>query len=284
MPIYVRSKRRAIPTPAVANSVPSKKGELLFGLPQPPAGWPQKPPGISVCMIVKNEERFLAQCLRSVQDIADEIVVVDTGSTDRTIEIAKSFGAVVVERPWRNDFGWARNQAIELATKRWILIVDADEELMAQSKKPLMSLKSVPAWRTAVWVRIYNRSDDYVGTGDMSHALVRIFPNDDAIRYRGMIHEFPTVDGDVNGLKGASSPIGIVHHGYVKEIVHDRDKGARNLAIVKAAAEAEPTTRTIGSTSDRRRFSSVISKRRANRWNAWSNSSAISIGASFRTA
>jgi tetratricopeptide (TPR) repeat protein len=191
-------------------------------------------------MIVKNEEHFLPQCLRSVQDVADEIVVVDTGSTDRTVEIAKSFGATVVEREWRNDFGWARNQALEQATKRWILILDADEELMPQSKGPLAALKSVPAWQTAVWVRIYNRSDDYVGTGDMSHALVRIFPNDPSIRYRGLIHEFPTVDGDPNGLKGASSPISIVHHGYMKDVVQGRDKGARNLAIVKAAAERDP--------------------------------------------
>ena len=191
-------------------------------------------------MIVKNEERFLEQCLRSVQDVADEIIVADTGSTDRTIEIAKSFGAIVVEREWRDDFAWARNQALDQATKRWILVLDADEELTPQSKASLEALKTVPAWHMAVWVRIYNKSDDYVGTGDMSHALVRIFPNDDAIRYRGLIHEFPTVNGDINGLKGASSPISIIHHGYVKEVVKDRDKGARNLAIVKAAAERDP--------------------------------------------
>ena len=191
-------------------------------------------------MIVKNEERFLEQCLRSVQDVVDEMIVVDTGSTDRTIEIAKSFGATVLECEWRNDFGWARNQALEAANKRWLLVLDADEELMAASKPALAALKNVPSWLTAVWVRIYNRSDDYVGTGDMSHALVRIFPNDEAIRYRGLIHEFPTVNGDPNGLAAASSPIGVIHHGYVKEIVHERGKGARNLAIVKAAAEREP--------------------------------------------
>jgi tetratricopeptide (TPR) repeat protein len=242
MPIFVRSKRRAaVPAPAALSAQPKKKGELLYGLPQPPTAWPQKPAGISVCMIVKNEELFMAQCLSSIQDVADEIIVVDTGSTDRTIEIAKSFGATVIEREWRNDFAWARNQAIELATKRWVFILDADEELMPASKPSITALKNVPAWLTAVWVRIFNRSDDYVGTGDMSHALVRIFPNHESIRYRGLIHEFPTVNGDPNGLKAAPSPIGIIHHGYVKEIVHSRDKGARNLAIVKAAAEREPT-------------------------------------------
>ncbi|HTA39440.1 MAG TPA: glycosyltransferase [Candidatus Acidoferrales bacterium] len=241
MPIYVRSKRSAPQAPPVPRAASSKKGDLLFGLPEPPAGWAQKPPGISLCMIVKNEERFLAQCLRSVQDVVDEMIVVDTGSTDRTIEIAKSFGATVFEREWRNDFGWARNQALEAATRRWLLVLDADEELMTASKPSLAALKNVPSWLTAVWVRIYNRSDDYVGTGDMSHALVRIFPNHESIRYRGLIHEFPTVNGDPNGLGAASSPIGVIHHGYVKEIVHERGKGARNLAIVKAAADREPT-------------------------------------------
>jgi tetratricopeptide (TPR) repeat protein len=191
-------------------------------------------------MIVKNEERFLEQALRSVHDVVDEMIVVDTGSTDRTVEIAKSFGATVLVRPWRNDFAWARNQSLEPATKRWILFMDADEELMPQSKAALASLKDAPADRTAVWVRLYNKSDDYRGTGDMSHALIRIFPNDPAIRFRGLIHEFATIDDSPNGLEGVSSPISIVHHGYVKDVVASRDKGARNLAIVRAATQAEP--------------------------------------------
>lgn len=234
MPIHVRSKRPAL-QPAVARS-----GALPYGLPHPPASKAQAEPGISLCMIVKNEERFLAQALRSVQDVVDEMIVVDTGSADRTVEIAKSFGATVLEREWRNDFAWARNQALELATKRWILVLDADEELMPASRAPLIALKDVPADRTALWCRLYNRSDDYQGTGDMSHALTRVFPNDPKIRYRGLIHEFVTYDNDNDGLNGVPSPIGIVHHGYVKEIVHQREKGARNLAIVKEAAERDP--------------------------------------------
>lgn len=191
-------------------------------------------------MIVKNEERFLAQCLRSVADIADEIIVTDTGSTDRTIEIAKSFGATVIERAWRNDFAWARNQSLELATKRWILALDADEELTPESKAALVTLKTVPAYRQAVWVRFLNQSDDYKGTGAMSHALIRIFPNDSSIRYRGLIHEYPTYENDPNGLQGAMANIEIVHHGYMADVVEQRNKGARNLALVRAATEREP--------------------------------------------
>jgi len=242
MPIHVRSKRpgnRNVKPVAPAGKAGTVPG-LPYGLPQPAPEKEQAVPGISLCMIVKNEERFLAQALASVRDVVDETIVVDTGSTDRTIEIAKSFGAVVLEREWRNDFAWARNQALEHATKRWILVLDADEEVMPNSRAALIGLKTVPAGRTALWVRIYNRSDDYQGTGDMSHALIRVFPNDPKVRYRGLIHEFVTYDDDPNGLSGVPSPIGIVHHGYVKEVVEAREKGARNLAIVKAAAEKEP--------------------------------------------
>lgn len=236
MPIRVTSKQKQH-QPAAA----TQGGAFAFGLPKPPPTHAQKPPGISLCMIVKNEERFLEQCLRSVADVVDEIIVVDTGSNDRTIEIARSFGATVVEREWRNDFAWARNESIALATKRWILFLDADEELMPDSKAPLRQLKDIPAYRHALFVRCFNEADDYSGTGAMSHALVRVFPNDDHIRFRGLIHEFPTFNNDPNGLPTTNSPISIVHHGYLKDVVAERNKAARNLEIVRAATKKDPT-------------------------------------------
>jgi len=191
-------------------------------------------------MIVKNEERFLAQCLRSVADAVDEIIVVDTGSTDKTIEIAKGFGATVIEREWRNDFSWARNESIAPATRRWIMFLDADEELVPESKVALAQLRTTPAYRQAVWVRCFNKADDYLGTGDMSHALIRIFPNDAEIRFRGLIHEFPSSADNPTGLQAVIAPISIVHHGYLKDVVAERNKGQRNLDIVRAAAVQEP--------------------------------------------
>ncbi|MBV8153369.1 MAG: glycosyltransferase [Candidatus Eremiobacteraeota bacterium] len=240
MPIHVRSKRHAAPLPAETAAAIQPGGELPFGLPRPSPSRVQKPPGISLCMIVKNEERFLRQCLDSVKDVVDEMIVVDTGSTDTTMEIARSYGAHVIQRPWRDDFAWARNQALEAATKRWILVLDADEELLVESIPALRQLKTVPAEHTALWARLHNKSDDYRGTGAMSHALIRVFPNTPEIRYKGLIHEYPTVDGSRDGLKGMTSPVTIVHHGYVKEIVNAREKGARNLAMVRAATEQEP--------------------------------------------
>ena len=86
-------------------------------------------PSIALCVIAKNEEEYLADCLDSARPFVDEIVVVDTGSTDRTVEIARAHGARIEHFTWINDFAAARNFAIEAATKDWILMLDADERL-----------------------------------------------------------------------------------------------------------------------------------------------------------
>lgn len=223
---------------AVAATAASKA--LPFALPEPDPGFQQPPAGLTLCMIVKNEERFLAQCLGSAKDVVDEIVVVDTGSTDRTVEIAESFGATVLRREWRNDFAWARNQAIEAATRRWILMLDADEELLPESYESLRTLKTVPASIAGMWLRCFNESDDYEGTGAMSHLLVRIFPNRPEVRFKGLIHEYVAFGGSGAGIKAVHSPVAIRHHGYLRDVVSQRDKGKRNFEIVKRAVEEDP--------------------------------------------
>ena len=94
---------------------------------------------LSVCLIVKNEEKFLAQCLKSVRDLAAQIIVVDTGSTDRTVEIAREFGAEIYSSAWSDDFAAARNAALEHATGDWILMLDADEEMPAAQHAQLLA-------------------------------------------------------------------------------------------------------------------------------------------------
>src|ERR1700749_3060760 len=88
-------------------------------------------PRISAAMIVRDEEAVLEECLRSIRDEVDEIVITDTGSTDRSREIAAAFGARVLERPWDDDFSAARNHSLEAATGDFILYIDADERLDA---------------------------------------------------------------------------------------------------------------------------------------------------------
>jgi cellulose synthase/poly-beta-1,6-N-acetylglucosamine synthase-like glycosyltransferase len=86
-------------------------------------------PRISVCMIVKNEEKSLDNCLKSIKDIADEIIIVDTGSTDRTVEAAKRYTDKIYFHPWEDSFSKARNQVLAYAACDWIFQIDADEVL-----------------------------------------------------------------------------------------------------------------------------------------------------------
>ncbi|MFM7477225.1 MAG: glycosyltransferase family 2 protein, partial [Microcystis aeruginosa] len=86
-------------------------------------------PKLSLCMIVKNEAENLRRCLDSVKGVVDEMIVMDTGSTDDTIAIAKSYGAIVPSYDWRGNFSDARNEALKYVTGDWILVLDADEEL-----------------------------------------------------------------------------------------------------------------------------------------------------------
>src|SRR5579863_4249358 len=102
---------------------------MIEGLPKPPNGWRQRQSGVSLCMIVRDEERFLGGALESVRGVVDELCIVDTGSKDKTIEIARDAGARVSEIAWEENFSKARNAALAMATRRWILVLDADERL-----------------------------------------------------------------------------------------------------------------------------------------------------------
>jgi tetratricopeptide (TPR) repeat protein len=97
-------------------------------------------PTLSLCAIVKNEEVHLPRCLESVRGLVDEIVIVDTGSTDRTEEVARSFGARVYHFPWQDDFSLARNVSLEHATGEWVLVLDADESIAARDHEPIRRL------------------------------------------------------------------------------------------------------------------------------------------------
>ena len=94
---------------------------------------------ISLCMITKNEEKFLELCLNSVKSIVDEIIIVDTGSTDKTKEIAKKFNAKIIDFKWIDDFSAAKNESLKHATRDWVLVLDADEVI---EKKDLDKIKN----------------------------------------------------------------------------------------------------------------------------------------------
>lgn len=115
---------------------------ICFKLPPPPKN--QKGltmPTISACLIVKNEERFLTRCLSSFADIVDEIIIVDTGSTDRTKEIAACYTDKIYDFTWINDFAAARNFSFEQATKDYIYVADADEIIDEENRERFKVLK-----------------------------------------------------------------------------------------------------------------------------------------------
>lgn len=205
------------------------------------AGESARKPRLSVCLIVKNEERFLGRCLASVRGLADQIVVVDTGSTDRTIAIAQEHGAEVHPFPWCDDFSAARNAALEHATGDWILVLDADEELPAASHAALrkeMREAAVMAWRLPIVD---------AGREDDGRAYVpRLFRNAPGLYFSGRVHEhaFGSVEERRQewGLDNRLGSATLLHHGYSKELTEERGKVGRNLRLLEIALQESPAT------------------------------------------
>lgn len=189
---------------------------------------------ISAAMIVRNEERFLAGCLASIGQEVDEIVVVDTGSGDRTRDIARDGGAVVIDYPWHDDFAAARNVALERATGDWILYIDADERLVVPEPGALRRAVALP---DAVAGRVRFRPR----VAYTPYREIRLFRRDERIRFRGRIHEtvHPDIDrvAQSDGMRLVDLEIGIDHLGYEGDLA---GKHARNLPLLEAAVGDDP--------------------------------------------
>lgn len=196
-------------------------------------------PRLSVCLITRNEEQFLDACLTSVKGLASQIVVVDTGSTDRTIEIARAHGAEVHAFPWNDDFSAARNAALYHARGDWVLILDADEELPpAQHEALRQHMRDATA--LAFRIPILDVGHDDEGC----HHVPRLFRNAPGLFYVGRIHEQVFSSVEVRraewGLENRIGTAQLLHHGYQKEIVRSRDKTARNLRLLQMAVDDFP--------------------------------------------
>ncbi|HTG32803.1 MAG TPA: glycosyltransferase [Thermoanaerobaculia bacterium] len=147
---------------------------------------------LSVCLITKNEERFLAGCLDSVRAVTDEIVLVDTGSADRTLEIAADYGCRVLRRPWDEDFSAARNAGIAAARGQWILCIDADERLSNPAALPPALLAAAPEVGGLFIERHDVVTHPEEGRTDVYPiGILRLFRNHKAVRYEGIVHERP---------------------------------------------------------------------------------------------
>jgi len=165
---------------------------------------------LSACMMVKNEENRLGRCLASLKDVVDEIVIVDTGSTDRTIEIAKSFGARVYNHPWQDDFSLHRNQSLSYATSEWCFVVDADEELCLCKdsfwEDLRKFLKRLPKEYPAAALLFQDIQQEVVL---MQFNSTRFFRKGQA-SYEGIVHNQPRVKGQAVFCES----VFLKHYGY----------------------------------------------------------------------
>lgn len=192
---------------------------------------------MSLCMIVKNEEHLLQQSLRKVGLYLDEIIVVDTGSTDRTKEIARSWGAQVYDFPWCDDFSVARNFSLEKATCNWVLVLDADEIIVDFNVELIRNV--IKADQPVVGrIKLINLVSDAMGEKRSSERISRLF-NRRVFQYEGVIHE-QVVRIDGNPFNTVPVEITVEHSGYTQEVIQRTDKIARNITLLDQALGKSP--------------------------------------------
>jgi glycosyltransferase involved in cell wall biosynthesis len=153
-------------------------------------------PTVSLCMIVKDEEARLPTCLQSVREAVDEIILVDTGSTDGTLSIASDWGAKVSTFDFREpDFAGARNQSLAKARGDWILVLDADEVLTGTGPAIIRALTTPPEPAETVGYVAERRNIGFDHAAAPTDHALRLFPNHPGHRYRGRVHE--TIDASI---------------------------------------------------------------------------------------
>jgi tetratricopeptide (TPR) repeat protein len=189
---------------------------------------------LSAALIVRNEERFLEGCLRSLVDRVDEVVVVDTGSSDRSCEIACDFGARLLNHAWADDFSAARNASIAAASGAWVLYIDADERVVEFDRPTVDRLLADP--RHVCYTALFRPA-----TGYTRYREYRLFRNRPDLRFRGIIHEslVPALEAlcSRTRLRIGDSPVALEHLGYDGDLRH---KHARNLPLLRARLEGDP--------------------------------------------
>jgi tetratricopeptide (TPR) repeat protein len=190
--------------------------------------------GVTAALIVRDEEDAIGDCLASLIGYVDEIVLVDTGSRDRTIDIAGRFPVTLYHFPWQGDFSAARNYALGRATTDWILYIDADERLDVPHRNALtqiLSDRDKVAWRLRLYPRV----------GWTAYSELRLFRNDPRIRFEGVIHEtmWSGIEAvaRTDGLGIGSAPIGLHHVGYEAD---QRPKNPRNIPLLQKRLAQHP--------------------------------------------
>lgn len=209
---------------------------------------------LSICMIVKNEEKNLVKCLKSIRDVADEIIIVDTGSSDKTKDIANVFGAKVFDFPWTGDFSAARNESLKQATGDWIFVLDADEVISSldlnQLRKEIQRAAKPAAYivRTRNYTNIVSVVGWTANTGEYPEETsigwvksdkIRLYTRRKNILFTNPVHELLE-----NSIKQAKVPVlkskVIVHHYGKLDTARDDKKGQDYYLLGKIKYESDP--------------------------------------------
>src|SRR4051794_32141431 len=188
---------------------------------------------LSLCMIVKDEEEMLPRCLAAAKPAVDEIIVVDTGSSDRTVEIAESFGARVIHHEWNGSFSDARNVSLDAASGDWVIYLDADEVLVEEDADGLRALTG-RVWREAFSLVETNYTGDIEDGTAMTHNALRMWRNRPEYRFKGRLHEqmayaLPAYLSE----RIEYTQLRIEHYGYLGVVRDSKDKSRRNLELLQ---------------------------------------------------
>lgn len=210
---------------------------------------------LSLCMIAKNEEQYLENCLNNIKELADEIIIADTGSTDKTKEIARKFTSKVFDFKWNDNFSEARNFSLSKATKEWILVLDADELIDKAKIRDLLKIKETNVAGFSFEQRSYIqipfpgcfRNDSsfepikkypfYVKKN-----LVRLFRNNQGLLFKHRIHEIVEDSIKEKGLKFEKTDIILHHLGSVKDIQKIEDKTKQYSKLILKQLEDNPNS------------------------------------------
>lgn len=191
---------------------------------------------LSLCMIVKNEEQNLKNCLSKVKLLVDEIIIVDTGSTDNTKIIASDFTDKIYDFKWCNDFSIARNFSISKATNDWVLILDGDEFVENFDKQSILDFINLEdSMKTVGRIKRINIIEDSSGIKKGAEKISRLF-NKKYFHYEGTIHEQVTpIEKELQKTKFVN--ITINHIGYTKEELNRTNKLDRNIYLLNKAVK-----------------------------------------------
>jgi glycosyltransferase involved in cell wall biosynthesis len=199
---------------------------------------PRLPDALSLCMMVKNEERNLARCLDSVRDLTSDFIIVDTGSTDQTPCIAAQYGAKVIPFDFTTiDFAAARNAALDRAHGRWILMLDADE-VLEHDGTPKIEKLIAGGENAGYFLERHNHASD--SQSPFTDYVVRLFPNRPNYRYRGRVHEI--IDAAILSGGGRLIKTDIrVDHSFSSDREARRRKNHWYIEILKEEIAADPS-------------------------------------------